>query len=112
MSEQFSKSVKKPLQELVLEAHERALQQPLKEIADNCDQWRREEMDAIDLANLIHKFNNGPNREAYKRFAWSSHNDLPRMIAAAVYDGLRDEKKIPEDVMAVISRWLAFLQSS
>ena len=112
MREEFSKSVKKKLRELVLEAHEKALRAPLEELSRHCDRWRSGEISAIDFADLIHDFSNGPSREIYKRFTWSSYNDLPVMIAGAIHDGLLDEEAIPDDVMATsVGRWMAMIRA-
>jgi hypothetical protein len=113
MSEAFSKSVKEKLRELIIEAHEKALRQALEELGTHFDRWRLGKIDATDLVDFIHEFDKGPSREIYKRFTWSSYNDLPKLVAAAIRDGLLDEKTIPEDVMeAGVGRWLAGIRLS
>jgi hypothetical protein len=111
MPGELSKSVKKQLRDLVYAAHEKALRQPLQDLSPHFDRWRQGEIDAIGLADLIREFNDGPSREIYKRFTWSRNDDLCMLVAYGIHHGLLDEATIPEDVMAAVGKWLAFLRS-
>src|SRR5438128_11689887 len=89
MTGELSKCVKKQLRELVYVAHEKALQDSLAKLGQHFDRWRRSEIDAIQFADLIREFDEGPNRDIYRRFTWS-RNDLPRQVADEIHTGFLD----------------------
>jgi hypothetical protein len=111
MTGELSKSLKRKLRELGYQAHEQALRQPLADLGAQFDRWRRGEIDAIQLADSIREFNDGPSREIYQRFTWSRNDDLPMLVAYGVDRGLLDENTLPDEVKAAIARWLAFLRA-
>jgi hypothetical protein len=112
MSGELSKAVKKQLRELVYAAHEKALQEPLGSLAKHFDRWRRSEIDAIQIADLIREFDEGPSRETYRRFTWSRNDDLPKLVADAIHTGLLQESALPEDVLSAVRRWLSFYRDA
>ena len=110
MTGDLSKSAKKQLRDLVYIAHERALRAPLATLSKHFDRWQRGEIDAIDMADRIRDFDQGPSREVYCRFTWSRNDDLPRLVADAVHSGLLEEAALSQEVVSSISQWLAFFR--
>lgn len=108
MTGELSKSVKKQLRELVYAAHEKALRELLATLGKDFDRWRRGEIDAIQIADLIREFDEGPSREIYRRFTWSRNDDLARLVADAIHTGLLDETALSKEAIPAVGRWLAF----
>ncbi len=108
MTSELSKSVKKQLRELVYVAHEKALQDSLATLGKHFDRWRRGEIDAIQCADLIREFDEGPSRDIYRRFTWSRNDDLPRLVADAIHTGWLEETALSEEAIPAGGRWLAF----
>jgi hypothetical protein len=108
MTGELSRAVKKRLRELVYTAHEKALQDSLGTLGKHFDRWRRGEIDAIQIADLIREFDEGPSREVYQRFTWSRNDDLPRLVADAMHRGLLDERALSEEAIPAVAKWLAF----
>ena len=108
MNGDLSKSVKKQLRELVYAAHEKALQEPLGSLAKQFDRWHKNEIGAIQIADLIREFDEGPSRDIYRRFTWSRNDDLPRLVADAIHTGLLQESALSEEATLAVKRWLAF----
>lgn len=68
----YSKSVRKRLKQLALEAYEKELSLELKKLAKLFLLWDEGKIDAWSLEEAIHKFHNGPSRKLYGRYI-----DLP-----------------------------------
>ena len=109
MTDGLSKSAKKQLRDLVYIAHERALRVSLVTLSKHFDRWHRGEIDAIEIADRIREFDEGPSREVYRRFTWSRNEDLPRLVADAIHSGLLDEAALSKEVVPAVNRWLVFL---
>ena len=60
----------------------------------------------IGLADRLREFHDGPCREIYKRFTYTSMRDCERLAAAAVAQGLIDQKTVPEAALPYLNRWL------
>jgi hypothetical protein len=108
MSGELSKAVKKQLRELVYAAHEKALREPLASLGKQFDRWRRNEIDAIQIADLIREFDEETSREIYRRFTWSRNDDLPMLVAYTIHAGLLQESALSEEVIPAVRRWLSF----
>ena len=108
MTGDLSKSAKKQLRDLVYIAHERALRVSLVTLSKHFDRWQRGEIDAIEIADRIREFDQGPSREVYRRFTWSRNEDLPRLVADAIHSGLLEEAALSKEVVPAVNRWLVF----
>ena len=106
MQPALPKPVKKKLAELVCSAHEKALRQELLKLQTDFDRWQRGEIDSFDLADLIHKFHDGPSREIYKQFSYTRNADLPMIAAYAIQARLLDAADIPSDAVPYVDDWL------
>lgn len=112
MTHELSKSVKKQLRELVYTAHESALRPALVVLGKHFDRWKRGEIDAIGLSDLIREFDEGPSREIYDRFTWSRNDELPRLVADAIHSGLLAETALSQEAVPAVGTWLAFYRRS
>jgi hypothetical protein len=112
MDGELSKAVKKQLRELVYAAHEKALREPLASLGKQFDRWRRSEINAIQMADLIREFDEGPSREIYRRFTWSRNDDLPRLVADASHTGLLEECALSEEAIRAVRRWLSLYRDT
>jgi hypothetical protein len=112
MAGELSRSIKKQLRELVYAAHEKALREALANLAKHFDRWRRGEIDAIQIADLIREFDEGPSRETYRRFTWSRNDDLPRLVADAIHTGLLGDTALSAEAIPAVGRWLAFYRGA
>src|SRR5689334_12151390 len=110
MTGDLSKPVKKQLRGLVYEAHEKALRSPLMTLSNQFDRWKRGEIDAIEIADRIREFDQGPSRGVYRRFTWSRNDDLPRLVADAIHCGLLKETALSKEAAPAVNRWLTFLR--
>ncbi|MBZ5622416.1 MAG: hypothetical protein LAQ69_27340 [Acidobacteriia bacterium] len=112
MQDDVPKSVKKKLRELVYQAHEAALREPLSKLAPQFERWQRGEIDAIQLADLIHEFDGGPSRKIYSKFTYRNAWDTQMLVAHGIDTGLLDRSAVPEEVLPYLERWLGFYRST
>ena len=102
----YPKRIKKLLNELKCEAHERELARELTQLATKFDEWRAGEMGAGDLDYLIHQHHNGPSRELFKFYNYGGSPHLA--VARAVAEGVLTEDEIPEEVWPYIEATVQF----
>jgi hypothetical protein len=108
MEQQIPKAVKKELAAIATAAHEVALRRELEALAGHFDRWRRNEIDSFTLADEIHKFHDGPNRDIYKRFTYQGTSGLPVIAAYAVANGLVDKSSVSAETMPYIAPLVNF----
>ena len=84
------------------------MRRALAGLAADFDRWRRGEIDSFVLAESIHKFHDGSNREIYNRFAVRKNSDLPILAAYSLVQGWIEEKDIPPEVQPYIARLVKF----
>ena len=102
MSNELTKSQKRCLRELAALAYERELGTELGKIEVEFGRWRRGEIDAHALEDVIHKFHNGPSRKLYSLYTGSM---LEFAAAGAVARGVVSAAEIPQEIADVISRY-------
>jgi len=93
--EQPTKAVKRALRELAAVAHEEEMRRALLPVAAAFEQWHAGQLESGELADLIHRFHDGPARELYKRFTFQPDFAVAHSIAAGVIE--RD--KVPPEVI-------------
>ncbi|MEO8053424.1 MAG: hypothetical protein ABI833_23740 [Acidobacteriota bacterium] len=106
--EHLPKPVKNQLANLVRLAHEAALRQALSKLGDHSAQWQRGEIDSFQLADRIHEFHDGPNREIYKQFTYTGIANLPMLAAFGIAKGLINATTVPKEVLPYIETCLSF----
>jgi hypothetical protein len=90
-----SKRIKRLLRELADRAYAEALRRELSKLHASFLAWQAGQMSPFDLAEEIHRFHQGPNRELYVRYT-SSHHEAA--VARAVAEGLIPESSLSEEV--------------
>src|SRR5947209_5129969 len=68
MNAELPKPIQRTLATLAARAHEAALHRALTGLSRDFDRWKRAEIDSLALADRIHEFHDGPNREIYLRY--------------------------------------------
>jgi hypothetical protein len=93
--------VKRLVRELAVRAYAEALGQELSKLHDHFHAWQEGRLSPFDLADEIHKFHQGPNRDLYVYFTRASRE---RVVAEAVVEGLIAEASLPDEVHAYLAR--------
>jgi len=65
---EFTKSEKKKLRALASEAHRRELAEHLRDLGSLFRDWEASRLDAFSLADAIHDFHDGANRDLYSLY--------------------------------------------
>lgn len=107
---ELPKAIKKALRSLCHLAHEAEQRRALEELSQDFDRWKADEIDSFELADRIHTFHNGPNREIYIRYA--SKVDLRSLVSYAVHEGLIKKESIPKEVAPYLDPELSFQRDS
>jgi len=89
-----SKRLKRLVREWAAVAHDRELSKALLELHAHFDRWKRGEITAWDLNDLIHRFHDGASREIWKTYA--TNRLEPAVAIAVATDVLRREELPPE----------------
>lgn len=107
---ELPKSIKRALRSLCRLAHEAELRQALEELSQDFNHWKGAKIDSFVLAERIHEFHNGPNRQIYLRY--TSRVDLCFLVSQAVHEGLIPKNSIPKEVSPYLEKTLSFLGKS
>jgi hypothetical protein len=93
------------IRELAALAHERELARELGAVELEFSRWRRGEIDAHELREIIHTFHNGPSRRLYSVY----NGDLLEMaVGAAIARGVLAEEEVPPEMIEVLRRHIDF----
>ena len=65
---EYPKKIKKLIREFAAEAHERELHRELAKLDCHFAEWRSGKLGSGVLSDEIHKYDNGPSRELFKRY--------------------------------------------
>ncbi len=63
LNRELPKPIKRAMRSLCGLAHETELRQALNDLSREFDRWKDVRIDSFELADRIHKFHHGPNRE-------------------------------------------------
>ena len=108
MPSDIPKALRRQMNELVDTAHELALRAELTKLDQQFARWRGGEINSFELAELIHKFHDGPNREIYIRFSDRRGSRLASIAAFAIHNGFTGEKAVPPEVLNYVAKILEF----
>lgn len=97
LNQELPKPIKRAMGSLCGLAHEEELRQALNDLSREFDRWKAARIDSFELADRIHKFHHGPNREIYVRY--SSRLPLPFLVRRAIDEGLIERGSIPKEVL-------------
>lgn len=106
--EQAPKQLKRLVREWARIAHDRELSKALLELHTHFDRWRRGEITAWDLNDLIHRFHDGAAREIWKAYAT---NRLEPAIACAVATRILQREELPPELVQHLARLIEFYEA-
>jgi hypothetical protein len=88
--------IKKSFRPVVAAAHEAELRRALESLGSSFEEWQSGKIDSFELADRIHTFHNGPNRDIYVRF--TSRLDPRVLVEYALKEQLIQKKAIPREL--------------
>jgi len=97
LNQELPKPIKRAMRSLCGIAQEAELRQALDSLSREFEAWKVARIDSFELADRIHKFHHGPNREIYVRY--TSRLPLPFLVRRAIDEGLIKRSSIPKDVL-------------
>jgi hypothetical protein len=93
------------IQELATLVYERELACELGVVKVEFSRWRRSEISAHELSELIHEFHNGVARRLYSVY----HGDVLEMaVGSAIARGVLTEEEVPSEMVEVLRRHIDF----
>ncbi len=102
---EYPKKIKKLIREFAAEAHERELHRELAGLDRRFAEWRNGQLGSGALSDEIHKYENGPSRELFKRY----NGELPdMMVAYAIAAGILKREEIPAELLEAIASPLEY----
>ena len=96
---QYSKTVKRLLNEWKCEAHERELHQELTKLDHEFTRWRAGEIESGELALIVENCTKGPIRQLFSIYNNSFQDDN---VAYAVATGILHREELPAALLAVV----------
>lgn len=101
------KRIKREVREWAGIAHDRDLSRALTELRAQFDLWERGDIDALELNERVHRFNEGTSREIWKRYA-TTH--LEPAVASAVVAGVLRREELPSELLKHINGLIEFYE--
>jgi hypothetical protein len=89
-------------------AHDRELSKGLLELSSQFDRWKRGDISASDLNDLIHRFHDGASREIWKTYAT---NRLEPAVAFAVAKGILRRDEVPPELVQHLAGLIEFYET-
>jgi hypothetical protein len=100
---ELPKAVKKAMRPLVALAHEAELSRALDELYGGFQAWKSNGIDSFELADRIHKFHNGPNRDIYLRY--TSRLDPRFLVQRALDEGTLKKTAVSKEVWSYLQEF-------
>lgn len=94
-----SKHVRRLLREAAADARRRELDHELQILNAAFERWRQGKLTGFDLADRIHQFHNGPNRELYVLY---SSSDRRITVGGAVLRGILQREELHPDLLQAL----------
>jgi hypothetical protein len=95
----LSKSQKRELRRIAALAYDRELTTALRTLDAQFHRWRSGEIGPHELADAIHAFHQGPNRELWSRYSGSAST---LSAAYAVVRGIVSESEVATDLLPIL----------
>jgi len=108
---EYTKSIRKELAALNGLAHERYLDQALRELQKQFSSWESKEINAFDLNEAIHQFHNGQSRELYNYFGGGRSMNNHR-VARAIVEGLIEETEVSEETLDALTKIIELIRTN
>jgi hypothetical protein len=107
MEDPVPRKMKKLLREYSGLAYEAELRHELEALSAKFDEWKAGRMEGWELTEAIHRFHNGAARELFKKY----NSGLTEFnVAHAIFTGLLDRGRIPQELLNYLGRYLAFYE--
>lgn len=103
------KRIKHLLRELGAAAYAEELRRALLPLAAAFRKWEQGQFASHELADLIHRFHDGPAREIYSRY---DRRLLEPAVAFAIASGILDKTKTPPELLQHLSAKIKFYESA
>ena len=105
--------VPKHIERLVREwagiAHERDLGRALEELHAHFERWRRGEISAFDLDDLVHRYHQDASRDIWKRY---NTNHLEPAVAFALVTGVLHKEELPAALVQHLAGIIEFHEAN
>ncbi|MEW6586006.1 MAG: hypothetical protein AB1442_10410 [Nitrospirota bacterium] len=102
-----SKSIRKKLHELKVEAHEREIKKHLIELSKMFEDWKKDEMSSGELSMHIHEYDKGPSKWM---MGFYNGIDYEVSIARAVAIGLLARDEVSDEILETIERQITYFK--
>ena len=103
----YSKSIRKKLRELKMEAHEREIKSHLIELSKKFDEWKQDKIGSGDLSVHIHEYDKGPSKWM---FGFYNNLDPEANIARAVALGFLSRDEVPDEILEDIENQITYFE--
>ena len=107
---ELPKAIKRAMRSLVGLAHEAELRRALEEAYRDFQEWKSGRIDSFELADRIHKFHDGPNRDIYLRY--TSRLDPRFLLQHALKEGTIEKRAVPKEIWAYLEGFASPYRSS
>jgi hypothetical protein len=104
----LSKSQKKKLRKLAIQAYENELKAELKGLFTKFKEWENNKISSGELSILIHEYDRGPSKNM---FSYYNNIDPNIVVARAVAYNLLLEDEIPEDLLSLLSNSIEYYRN-
>ncbi|MBX9670126.1 MAG: hypothetical protein K2X93_21175 [Candidatus Obscuribacterales bacterium] len=104
------KPIRKLLRKWAATAHERELEEELKKLHAQFNEWASSKMTSFEISDAIHQFHEGPARRLYGRYS-TSHLEENWLIASAVARGIIMREELPAELFECIEPQLNFVET-
>jgi hypothetical protein len=106
--EHAPKRLKRLIRDWAGVAHDRELSKGLLELSSHFDRWKRGEIAASDLNDLIHRFHDGVSRDVWKTYAT---NRPEPAVAFAVASGILHREELPPELVQHLAGLIEFYET-
>ena len=107
LGQEMSKRLKRAVRDAAVAAHEEELRRALIPVDAAFQQWRAGQVSSGELAELIHRFHEGPARDLFKKY---NYGQLELAVAHAIVSGVLDRSRLPADLVEALGRTIAFYE--
>ena len=97
MEREQARSFKLELSQLARSAYEREMDTALQELDSWFDQWKIQNISAIELSEKIHRFHQDDARELWSKYVSNTLHDL--LVAAAIQKGIIRSNELSEELL-------------
>jgi len=104
----LSKSQKRKLRELAIQAYENELKTELEGLFKKFKEWEKNKISSGELSHLIHEYDRGPSKNM---FSYYNNIDPQVVVARAVAYNLLTEDEIPQDILSILSNSIEFYRN-